>query len=329
MEFIVDGNLYRIPQNSFFHPGGDQVWMLVCVLVLVGLRGANYLDLGLSMQVLVKNAGEDVSRLFSGDDRQGHAHSPEARASLRRWFVGPALRASHQSSVGRNRQDMDSAIDLTRPIIPQLRLLRHHYSEWIDRPTTTKPIFFENRLAESITKVKWWVVPLLWLPVVGICYFKSSNIIGNFATVRLAMFGMLLWQVIEYGLHRFLFHWKPKNLVAVYISFLFHGCHHKFPCDVDRLVFPPIPAAAIASCIFRSLCLYFPLNEALAVFSGVLLGYVLYDCCHYFIHAGWLKNNISINHMHHHYVDHSQNYGITSPVLDILLGSSSDTCKNR
>ena len=31
------------------------------------------------------------------------------------------------------------------------------------------------------------------------------------------------------------------------VHFTLHGCHHKFPLDRGRLVFPPLPAAACAA----------------------------------------------------------------------------------
>ena len=40
---------------------------------------------------------------------------------------------------------------------------------------------------------------------------------------------------------------------GITLHFLFHGCHHKFPTDALRLVFPPLPAAAIAAGIWGSL----------------------------------------------------------------------------
>lgn len=33
---------------------------------------------------------------------------------------------------------------------------------------------------------------------------------------------------------------------GITVHFLFHGCHHKYPLDATRLVFPPVPAAAVA-----------------------------------------------------------------------------------
>jgi hypothetical protein len=50
----------------------------------------------------------------------------------------------------------------------------------------------------------------------------------------------------RYCVHRFLFHAQPRGYWAVTLHFGFHGCHHKFPADAARLVFPPLPAALVA-----------------------------------------------------------------------------------
>lgn len=51
----------------------------------------------------------------------------------------------------------------------------------------------------------------------------------------------------RYAIHRCLFHARPRGYWAIMLHFGFHGCHHKFPADAARLVFPPLPAAAIAA----------------------------------------------------------------------------------
>lgn len=55
----------------------------------------------------------------------------------------------------------------------------------------------------------------------------------------------------------------------------------------------------------------------------MLGGYVLYDCMHYFQHSGLIGGRLKAAHMHHHYVDSDTNYGISSPLFDILLGTFS------
>ena len=37
------------------------------------------------------------------------------------------------------------------------------------------------------------------------------------------------------------------DAAGMQVHFTLHGCHHKFPMDKGRLVFPPLPAAACAA----------------------------------------------------------------------------------
>lgn len=39
----------------------------------------------------------------------------------------------------------------------------------------------------------------------------------------------------------------PIDVLSLQVHFTLHGCHHKFPLDKGRLVFPPLPAAIAAA----------------------------------------------------------------------------------
>ena len=60
---------------------------------------------------------------------------------------------------------------------------------------------------------------------------------------------------------------------------------------------------------------------AAAVFGGIMLGYVSYDCLHYWMHSGWVGGYLKAVHMRHHYFDPSTAYGISSPLFDCILGT--------
>lgn len=60
--------------------------------------------------------------------------------------------------------------------------------------------------------------------------------------------------------------------------------------------------------------------------TGMLLGYIAYDCIHYYIHHGspWLGplKILKTAHMCHHYQEKDAGYGISSRLFDVLLGTS-------
>ena len=68
------------------------------------------------------------------------------------------------------------------------------------------------KIMQFLTRTVWWAVPTIWLPVV--CYFLSRSIaMGHTASEMtiMVLFGMLVWTLLEYTLHRFLFHIKTKS----------------------------------------------------------------------------------------------------------------------
>ena len=136
--------------------------------------------------------------------------------------------------------------------------------------------------------------------------------------------GMLITTLIEYCLHRFIFHHEFKDKEGRLQGFLLHGYHHEFPNDPMRLVLPPIgiwPVAAILGVIW-----YFAFGSFFwTVYGGTAAGYIAYDWTHYYTHHGnprggigkWIKRY----HMLHHHDSPNHRYGITTPLWDFVLGT--------
>ncbi|KAI0503490.1 hypothetical protein KFK09_014424 [Dendrobium nobile] len=57
-----------------------------------------------------------------------------------------------------------------------------------------------------------------------------------------------------------------------------------------------------------------------ALFGGGLLGYVMYDCTHYYLHHGRPSRNpakhLKRYHMNHHFRIQTMGFGITSSIWD-------------
>lgn len=73
---------------------------------------------------------------------------------------------------------------------------------------------------------------------------------------------------------RNIFHAHPHSYWAITFHFGFHGCHHKYPRDRERLVFPPLPAFLIAFAIHRLLALVLPQVCDLSSIRAVSFGIV-------------------------------------------------------
>ncbi|GMN64433.1 hypothetical protein TIFTF001_033518 [Ficus carica] len=178
-------------------------------------------------------------------------------------------------------------VDLDKPLVFQVGHLGENYQEWVHQPIATKesPRFFENDILEFLTLTAWWVIPVVWLPVV--CYTISMSVrMGHTLSeiVLIVGFGVFIWTLIEYTVHRFLFHIETKTYWGNTMHYLLHGCHHKHPMDRLRLVFPPAAAAVLTIPLWNMVKLLATPSSTPAFFGGGLLGYVMYDVTHYYLH---------------------------------------------
>jgi len=219
-------------------------------------------------------------------------------------------------------------VDLNKALVFQVGHLGESYQEWVHQPIVSKegPRFFENEFLEFLTRTVWWVVPIIWLPVV--CWSVSISMRMGHELPEVALLiatGILIWTLVEYTLHRFLFHIETKSYWANTAHYLLHGCHHKHPMDGLRLVFPPAGAAILCVPFYNFVRLLSTTTTAPAIFGGGLLGYVMYDCTHYYLHHGQPSKDITRNlkryHLNHHFRIQTKGFGITSPLWDNVFGT--------
>ena len=147
--------------------------------------------------------------------------------------------------------------------------------------------------------------------------------------------GALCWSLLEYVLHRFLFHRvpRPDSSPDRLGQYLMHGYHHDYPQDERRLVAPlllVVPIAipvAVAWRVTAGPVWWMPL------FAGTVLGYLAYDWMHWYTHhavpTGVLGRWLRRLHAIHHYKRFDQNMGISSPLWDRVLGTYLDKPRRR
>ena len=186
-------------------------------------------------------------------------------------------------------------LDLSRPLLMQVwwgGFSKDFYLEQVHRPRHYKggesaPLF--GNFLEPLSKTPWWVVPTVWMPLV---LYGTALAFGHLNTVAATAYwltGLGLWTLVEYGLHRFLFHldyYLPDNRVALTLHFLLHGIHHYLPMDRLRLVMPPTLFLALATPFWKlaHTIFFYDWYVATAVFCGGIFGYICYDLTHYFLH---------------------------------------------
>ena len=103
-------------------------------------------------------------------------------------------------------------LDLERPLLMQVFLggfSKKFYLEQVHRPRHYKggasaPLF--GNFLEPLSKTAWWVIPIVWLPPVIYGVYLATLGLSIPAVASLFGLGLFLWTLIEYGMHRCLFH---------------------------------------------------------------------------------------------------------------------------
>lgn len=189
------------------------------------------------------------------------------------------------------------------------------------------PRMFESDLLEAFSKVHFTVPLYIYMPIIVLMLYLSIAIykLMFLTIVLLFVLGLFIWSFAEYSLHRFVFHFVPKNEIGARLHFIFHGVHHDYPNDSKRLVMPPSVSLPLAT-LFYFLFLWILGKIWLpSFFAGFLTGYLFYDMTHYAIHHFNMHNKfwlaIKNHHMRHHYQNPYKGFGVSSRVWDFVIGT--------
>ena len=235
-------------------------------------------------------------------------------------------------------------IDYTRPVFAQITALGDRYWTWSHEHLTPAmrgriaaarpdarwpdsfPIFTHPWL-ERQTHIRWQHVLLLWGIVATTCAVAGGRLDESDPAAATAWWlaGFVLWTLVEYGLHRVVFHARARTPLQIRFHFLAHGIHHKDPWDRTRLVFPLLGGIGIAAVLLLLANLLLPPAPALLLMSGLLVGYLAYDLGHFAWHhaslrAGWFRY-LKRYHLAHHFQDMDSRYGVSQPFWDWVFRS--------
>ncbi|SHM93843.1 sterol desaturase family protein [Mucilaginibacter sp. OK098] len=185
---------------------------------------------------------------------------------------------------------------------------------------------FKSDFFEALSKVHYTVPIIIFMPV--IVYMIIQGIQQGLCTWQYPVTiisGLIVWTIVEYVLHRYIFHYQFPGKIGARLHFVIHGVHHDYPCDRRRLVMPPslsIPLALMFFFLFRNLL---PAKYLDIIFAKFLTGYLIYDIGHYAMHhlnfKSGLFKKIKQHHMLHHYQNPNRGYGVSSPLWDKILQS--------
>ncbi|MGB0132384.1 sterol desaturase family protein [Dokdonella sp.] len=188
---------------------------------------------------------------------------------------------------------------------------------------SSSPRAFGSALLDSIirmstTKTNYWLEFVFTgslataLLAAGV-HQHTGSWLADFFTV---MAGLLAFSFIEYVFHRWIFHGPPSMYRRG------HDAHHLDPHGYDALPF------FLPSAILLGLTLVFamvvPASHACLLGGSIAFGYVAYGLSHFAIHATrfrlpWMRNWAARHHVHHH--NPNQNFGVTTPLWDYVLGT--------
>ncbi|MEJ2341020.1 MAG: sterol desaturase family protein, partial [Gemmatimonadales bacterium] len=101
--------------------------------------------------------------------------------------------------------------------------------------------------------------------------------------------------------------------------------------DSKRLVMAPavsIPLAVLLWFLFRGA---FGAEAAPAAFAGFLVGYLIYDTTHHAVHHRSVPTGfgklLRRHHHRHHFANPDEDYGVSSPLWDVVFGTFSGVSK--
>ncbi|MER3546805.1 MAG: fatty acid hydroxylase [Rhodanobacteraceae bacterium] len=174
--------------------------------------------------------------------------------------------------------------------------------QWLSRLSTSR---FNNYAGLSSD-----VLVALGLLAAGL----RRNDLRALTVLWLVLCGLLIFSLIEYAVHRWLFH-GPFEVFEQG-----HRRHHDQPRGYDALPFFLPPLAYLLLAILLTYLM--PASEALILGGSIAAGYASYGLSHWVMHNFRFRNALMRNwaaahHIHHNHPE--RNFGVTSPLWDLLL----------
>jgi 4-hydroxysphinganine ceramide fatty acyl 2-hydroxylase len=256
------------------------------------------------VDVVSEYLGGDITEVFSDGD---HAHSRSALQMLLQYRIGWTsegfqAKVTSPHGVDQEREDANKkyGIDMTKPLVMQMPKLGKDYMSYVHNPQHSWPgksgsaRMFATPFLEFFSRTPWWIVPAVWLPEVyaEVALVMSAYNLSFSFILPLMIYGFLVWTLLEYVLHRFLFHIAESMVCGkwtIVMHYLLHGVHHHMPTDKARLVFPPVLTLVLKALVFSffyAICTLLRLGDAsfpvsVCTIAGSTLGYICYDVSHY------------------------------------------------
>lgn len=185
---------------------------------------------------------------------------------------------------------------------------------------------FRNKFLDSLTRSHIAVpVSIFFLYAAGLLWWtKAATQLTNVQIALLFFGGTLFFTLVEYLVHRHVYHIAPSTEKRKKFQYTMHGVHHEHPKDKSRLALPPVLSVFIGTLLLGLFRLVLG-QYGFSFLAGFMVGYALYLLIHYSIHIFKMPKNffraLWINHAIHHYSEDDVMFGVSSPLWDYVFGT--------
>ena len=185
---------------------------------------------------------------------------------------------------------------------------------------------FKSHFVEFFTNTPAYVaISMFLLSGILMSYYSYYNEILNATQILILFpFGLFSFTLVEYFMHRYVFHMEITTRIKEKVQYGTHGVHHEYPNDLGRVVMPPLLSIPLASILFF-IAFFVAGKWAYAFMAGFFTGYGLYLFVHYIVHAWKMPKNalktLWIYHNIHHFQDEDVAFGVTSHIWDRAFGT--------
>jgi sterol desaturase/sphingolipid hydroxylase (fatty acid hydroxylase superfamily) len=190
-----------------------------------------------------------------------------------------------------------------------------------------KAKLYDNKFIEFLSRAPFGVPHTMWVIIAIAFYWYTITYIDLSVTniILFSVIGFFSWTLMEYIIHRFVYHTETHSEGYTQFQESLHSNHHHYPKDPERLAMPPVPGLVLGSLFFGFFYLIMGIY-AFAFFPGFILGYDAYITLHYYQHRikspkykPWKK--LWQHHKAHHYSNPYSAFGVSTRLWDYVFGT--------
>jgi sterol desaturase/sphingolipid hydroxylase (fatty acid hydroxylase superfamily) len=171
----------------------------------------------------------------------------------------------------------------------------------------------------------FWIFPILAAVLLKLTLSAEPQRHGSDLLLFFTI-GVLGWTLLEYGLHRFLFHMRVplRNPHLRDIVNGSHLLHHASPRDATKILVHPLYGLVVSAILYGVVYVISgSLFSAAALMSGIWAGFLYYEAVHYRVHCSLSGTGLVARqrraHFYHHFTNNKRCFGVTSPLWDYVF----------